>query len=278
MKNSIDVIFTVHVEEHAKYIEDCHVGHDNFFRYLIDKQCRIPLTLLIERVKEKAGCPGCDRAIINELQSMGVMEIGLHVHPALGRFSHRKQKMIIEEEYKRFVDGTGIIPKSFSGGHWCINADSIRIIRKLNLCVDASMIPGCLALSTNGAAIKYPDRFLEPFWISDEGFDVEDKCGRLLEMPITINYNGRIMDVTTSFLWDILTTIHFKSLDSRESRDYIHMTFHSYDLVNPDGKPNYIYDKIMMICDRIRDSYADVRFMTCNNYYKSKSRRLSDEN
>lgn len=270
---TVNVIITVHVEERAKFIQDCHLGHLKFFKLLLNDKCKIPMTLLIERVKEKEDCPYCDKSLLDEINEQGIMEIGLHVHPALSRFSYERQSSIIRREYNIFVDSTGIVPSSFSGGHWCINLDTLNIIRKLNMKVDASVAPGCSVYSCHGTVVKYPNTLTDPYWISFESMGKEDPDSPLLEIPVSTNLDGRIMDLYSIDLWDLLTSIYIKNF-SRSGTDYLHMTFHSYDVLFPDGSRNFFYDKIMFLCEKLYDLYDKVNFMTCSQYYSKKRKGI----
>ncbi|MFA4973055.1 MAG: hypothetical protein WC683_10595 [bacterium] len=248
-----------------------HYGHERFFRLLLDDQCPIPLTLLVARVKEEPACPSCDCSLLAEIQSQGVMEVGLHVHPALSRFPYERQRRIISDEWNRMVEGTGIMPKTFSGGHWCINANTLKIVRQLGMVVDASVVPGCGVMAYNGARLRYSDNFTEPYWVSTEQLDAADPASDLLEMPVSIRPRSSIVDLTTTGFWDILD---FFSTMARQKRDrhYLHMTFHSYDVLMPDGKMNFFYDKIKYAVDRLNGIFNEVNLRTCWSCYLQMNR------
>lgn len=271
-KKNIDVIVTVHVEEHVKFISDCHIGHSGFFKLLLDESCRIPMTLLISRVKETDKCPYMDADVLNEIAAIGTMEIGLHVHPALSKHSFDEQRRIIEQEYFLFYNSTGIIPKSFSGGHWCINTDTLKIANSLGLLVDASVVPGCTVISNNGAIVKYSKRISTPYWTSLDNLNRKSKHNIMLEVPVTTNHNGKIMDINMMSTSEILDS--FEHIENTMDMPFLHMTFHSYDVMFPNGDKNYIYDKIAVICDRLNSYFSQVNYFTCYQYYKKMGGRI----
>lgn len=267
-KKTVDVIITVHVEEHKKFHNDCHKGHTDFFNLLVNQKKQIPLTLLLCRDKDTETCFNCDRQLIDELNSIGVVEFGLHVHPSLSRFSYSKQKKIITNEYLKLIKSTGITPKSFSGGHWCINSDTIHIINDLGILIDASIVPGCRVHSCIGTVVQHSSKFKLPYWVSPDNIATEDIDSSLLEMPISIDSKNRILDITTTPTWNILN--HLESLSQeKKKRHYLHMTFHSYDVLFPDGQPNYIYEKILYIYERLNDYFDEVSPLTCYEFYKN---------
>lgn len=270
-KSTIDVYITVHVEEHRKFLDHPHHGHERFFRLLLEDKQPLPFTLLIARVKEEPSCLACDRTLLAEIRDQGIMEVGLHVHPALSRFPFKQQLRIISEEWKRMVGETGIVPKTFSGGHWCIDTNTLNIVRRLGMIIDASVAPGCGVMACNGARLRYSDRLTEPYWVSAEHIDVADPASNLLEMPVSVRSKSKIIDLTATPLWDILD--HFESM-ARFSKDhhYLHMTFHSYDVLMPDGRVNFFYDKIKHAVNRLNDFFDEVNFCTCSNCYVRMNR------
>ena len=272
----IDVIITVHVEEHNKFYKNAHYGHSGFFKFLNNSNCPAHLTLLLQRIKEEKNCFRCDRGIVSELANFDNIEFGLHVHPALSLFNYEEQYEIINKEYNHFVDDIGIVPRSFSGGHWCINANTIEIIRGLGILVDASVAPGCIVSSNNGVVMRHSNQHLSPYWASNYNINEKDDSSNFLEMPISICSNRGIMDVYKLFPKDILNTIYDYSLSSE--RSYLHMTFHSYDIFSSDGKVNFIYDKLLMILEKLNYCFDEVNYLTCSQYYKIKMEEKKNEN
>lgn len=266
---SIDVIVTVHVEENIKFFKDQHWGHMLFFEHLLKKNPPFPLTLLVTRDRTHKQCLSCDVDLLRELHSQEIMEIGLHVHPSLSRFTSEKQKKIIVNEWKHFVNVLGIKPKSFSGGHWCVNIDTLNIVKKLGFVIDASIVPGCVVFSTNGTFVRHSHNFFEPYWVSLTRIDCGDLSSGMLEMPVSIDNNSRIQDIAARELWEIKAHI-INLANNRKPNNYMHMTFHSYDLFHSSGRRNYLCDKMMIIMDLLLGYFDRVNATTCYNYFKKK--------
>ncbi|MBF0104053.1 MAG: hypothetical protein HQM16_01890 [Deltaproteobacteria bacterium] len=259
-------MISVHVEEHAKFFRDRHIGHTKFFRLLLDTKARIPFTLLIARVKEDERCLACDKEILEEILSTTNMEVGLHIHPSLAAYPYKRQKKIILREYKRFIMETGMTPRTFSGGHWCVNNDTLKIIRELGIAVDASVVPGCVVTANNGAIVKHGDSKREPYWVSESDLWTASPNGVLLETPVSIDGEGRILDLCLMPLWDIRK--HLCDLSRSDTcRAYLHMTFHSYDVFSAGSERNFIYGKILHVCDLVYSEFKKVNFVTCFDYY-----------
>lgn len=273
---TIDVIITVHVEEHKKFGHDVHKGHTEFYKVLLKRAFPFPLTLLHCRVKEAPTCPSCDRQLLQEIQKQTNMEIGLHVHPALSRFTYRRQKSLITEEHRRFVEETGITPKTFSGGHWCINTDTLNIVKALGMVVDASVVPGLRVFSCNGTIIQYPQKPEKPYWVSMKNLTKQSTKKELLEMPVTLTADNGIMDTTTVPTWTILKT--YKQLSEQGHPAYLHMTFHSYDILFPNGNTNFFLDKLSFLCETLHRRFHSVRFMTCYEYYLKQKGEKNENN
>lgn len=265
----VDVIVTVHVEEHCKFLSGCHEGHRAFFELLLERGYPLPLTLLIARDKDEDGCPACDRGPLHRLLEKGDVEIGLHVHPALSRFPPAEQRRIIEMEHRRLVKGVGVVPRTFSGGHWCINAATLRIVKDLGMEVDASVVPGCRVGATNGALARFSPARRSPYWVSSQDIDSEDRADGLLEMPVSVTDDGAIMDLSSAGLWEMMDYAFGMALHENP-RHYLHLTFHSYDLLLPGGDTTFIYDKLLLFHERLNEAFDEVRGYTCSQYYDDK--------
>lgn len=71
-------------------------------------------------------------------------EVGLHVHFTKGwRFdpSFENQERQIKSAYEKFTDSFGFEPKSFVGGWWYSDFNTIKILEKMKFKVDASPMP-----------------------------------------------------------------------------------------------------------------------------------------
>jgi hypothetical protein len=266
---TVEVIITVHVESHNKFFKDFHIGHIKFYQLLLKKNCKLPLTLLLERSKEVNSCFATDKSLVNELKSRGIVEFGLHVHPALSRFSYEDQKRIITNEYDLFTNTLGFAPKSFSGGNWCINNNTIKIISELGVVTDASVAPGCTVASHNGSIVKFSDRLRMPYWISDHDLRKEAVESNMLELPVSVLQRGGIADMGRAKTKTILDHLHAMS-QSENGNLYFHLTYHSYDLFFANGKRNYMYDKLLLIEDCLHYCFDKVIFYTCHDYYLLK--------
>jgi len=265
----IEVIVTVHVESHNKFFSDLHLGHIKFFELLLKKECKVPMTLLIERSKDVSSCYADDKPFIDEIRKQNIMEVGLHIHPALSRYTYDEQKQRITDEHNLFTDAFGFAPKSFSGGHWCINNDTVKVISELGIVTDASVVPGCTVAAHNGTIVKYSDKFIKPYWICDNNLSKEAPISNILELPVSVVEDGQLVDIGRAETKVILDALYKMSLSNLVS-SYLHMTFHSYDLLFANGKHNYMYDKILLIADSLRYCFDEVNFYTCYNYYLLK--------
>jgi hypothetical protein len=71
-------------------------------------------------------------------------EIGLHIHFTRGwRFdpSPENQERLIKSAYEKFLDVFEFEPKSFVGGWWYSDSNTIKILESLNFKTDASPVP-----------------------------------------------------------------------------------------------------------------------------------------
>ncbi|MEM2954740.1 MAG: hypothetical protein QW625_02215 [Candidatus Nanoarchaeia archaeon] len=84
------------------------------------------------------------KKFFNDLISKRPDELGIHVHfTRNGKFdaSRENQERLLKNAHNKFVEAFGFEPKSFVGGWWYSDYNTLRILRKLKFKVDASPLP-----------------------------------------------------------------------------------------------------------------------------------------
>jgi hypothetical protein len=144
-------------------------------------------------------------------------ELGVHSHFVRSHkidFSYENQKRMIKNTKKKFISSFGIKPRSFVGGWWHSDNNTLKILEEEGFLVDASPMPLYKEIRRRWICGKIPT----PFKIKAcDWSDFKERTpvffGKILRIPNAVDPNSDKFFINKTISLDLLDKQFEKSID-----------------------------------------------------------------